>query len=152
MMLVTVRTSRVRTVIPSLKSFAIFIAFRPQLFKTNLHLVDSAIDFPKLIHWIFFFLVDSAIQHLKRPVVISGTACEQWIFCNLTCTTLRDGPLFNQYFQIVAVYLTLFTYLQCLTKGAKYGYAVHLSLLTEEGKSTDYEINFQIPALIHWFK
>ena len=45
-------------------------------------------------------------------------------FCNLTCSTLRDGPLFNQYFQIVAVYLTLFTYLQCWTK--RDWYAVHL--------------------------
>lgn len=96
--------------------------------------------------------MDNAIQRLKGPVVISGTACKQWIFCNLTCTTLRDGPLFNHHFQIVAVYLTLFTYLQCLTKGAKYRSALHLSLLTGEGKSTDYEITFQIPALMHWCK
>jgi len=51
-MLENARTSGVRKVIPFLKSFAIFIAFRPQLFKRKLHLVDSAVDFPKLIHWI----------------------------------------------------------------------------------------------------
>ena len=46
------RTSGVRKVIPFLKSFAIFIGFGPQLFKRNLYLVDSAVDVPKLIHWI----------------------------------------------------------------------------------------------------
>ena len=51
-MKIDARTSGVRKVIPFLKSFAIFIAFRPQLFKRNLHLVDSAVDVPKLIHWI----------------------------------------------------------------------------------------------------
>ena len=51
-MKVGARTSGVRKVIPFLKSFAIFIAFRPQLFKRNLHLVDSTVDVPKLIHWI----------------------------------------------------------------------------------------------------
>ena len=54
-MLVTVRTQGLDWLFHLLKSFAIFIAFRPQLFKRNLHLVDSAIDFPKLIHWIVFF-------------------------------------------------------------------------------------------------
>ena len=53
------RTSGVRKVILFLKSFAIFIAFRPQLFKRNLHLVE-----------------DSAIQFLKGPVVISGTSLQ----------------------------------------------------------------------------
>ena len=51
-MKIDARTSGVRNVIPFLKSFAIFIAFRPQLFKRNLYLVDSAVEVPKLIHWI----------------------------------------------------------------------------------------------------
>ena len=49
-MKIDARTSGARKVIPFLKSFAIFIAFMPQLFKRNLHLVDSAVDVPKLIH------------------------------------------------------------------------------------------------------
>ena len=49
-MKIDARTSGVRKVIPSLKSFAIFIGFGPQLFKRNRYLVDSAVDVPKLVH------------------------------------------------------------------------------------------------------